>query len=169
MPQTVALDVTYLRTYLRPNQMKIVFTKSESILSEVICKITGESVSHCAVVSGDYVMHSNLYGVHIDLLSKFLASTTVVFSIDMPADADKMIRLIKSEKHKSYDYGGLLYCGLRLMFPALPKKNLWQTTGMYMCTEWVQEALGQEKIDSMITPYGLYLQLLQKQKEGDKI
>lgn len=111
-------------------------------------------------------MHSNLLGVHIDPLAKFLKSSKVVFSIELPADPDKMIRLIKSERHKSYDFGGLLYCGLRLMFPALPKKNLWQTTGMYMCTEWVQEALGVEKIDSMITPYGLYLQLSRNTQEN---
>ena len=148
--------------------MQILFTRSSSILSRIICKMTGEPVSHCAVSGGDYVMHSNLYGVHIEPLAKFLGSTTIVFSIDLPADPDKMIRLIRSEEHKPYDYGGLLYCGLRLLFPILPKKNLWQTTGMYMCTEWVQEALGTEKIDSMITPYQLYLQLLQKQ-EGDKI
>lgn len=113
-------------------------------------------------------MHSNLYGVHIDTEEYFRKQCEVVYSVEAAYDPYKMTNLIGSKDHSSYDFGGLLYCGLRILFPSLPKKNLWQTTGMYMCTEWVQEALGTEKIDSMITPYQLYLQLLQKQ-QGDKI
>lgn len=57
-----------------------------------------------------------------------------------------------------YDFGALFYLALRVLFPWLPKKNLWQTSGMFLCTEWVTEVLEGEE-DSMITPYKLFLRL----------
>jgi len=62
----------------------------------------------------------------------------------------------------SYDFKALLWCGLMLTlrrwFPKwIPKQNLWQSSGMFMCTELITAILGE--VDSMITPYQLYLKL----------
>jgi len=70
---------------------------------------------------------------------------------------------VDSYEGSMYDYGAFLYIGLKCLLPFLPKINLWQTTGMFLCTEWVQEVLGRE-IDSMITPYKLYELLSQKEE-----
>lgn len=142
--------------------MYIVFTRSNSLLSKLIRRVTGEPVSHCAlVVSDQEVIHSNLTGLHITSLGEFQKSSRILYRIEAPHDEAKLDRLVERHAHARYDYGALLYLGLRCLCPWLPKKNLWQTSGMYLCTEWVTEVLdGQE--DHMITPYKLYQKLEQR-------
>jgi hypothetical protein len=71
------------------------------------------------------------------------------------------------EKCKKYDkswydmgagfFIGLSFLARRYLKIPLPKVNLWQSSGMFICTEWATESIGE--VDSMITPYGLYLKL----------
>lgn len=141
--------------------MQILFTKSNSLLSRMIRKVTGEPVSHCAIASNGYVVHSNLRGVIIETRDYFEAHSQVVYTVEIEDCMDRVTELLATESHATYDIGALLYLGLRYLIPALPKKNLWQSSGMYLCTEWVTTAVNQ-KTDSMITPYQLYLTLSNK-------
>lgn len=141
--------------------MRILFTKSNSLFSRIIRKVTGEPVSHCAIASNGYVIHSNLQGVIIETEDYFEAHSQIVYSVEIEDCMDRVTKLLATESHAMYDIGAILYLGVRYLFPWLPKKNLWQSSGMYLCTEWVTTVVN-EKTDSMITPYQLYLTLSNK-------
>ena len=149
--------------------MKILFTRGQSLLSKAIRSATKEPVSHCALQFSfgelDLVIHSNLLGVQMELVETFLRTCEVVYAIENSEESlkSKMLALLEIREHKLYDFGALLFVGMRLWLRAklkipLPKANLWQSSGMFMCTEWVSEFVNGE-VDSMITPYGLYLKL----------
>lgn len=145
--------------------MKILFTRGSSPLSNEICKMTGEDVSHCVLQVGYFIIHSNLLGLHIDWAPNFLRKNTVKYVLEKESDSDKsrLDKLLEEYEHKMYDVGALMFLWLTFVLRAklslpLPKSNLWQTTGMFLCTEWISKyADGKE--DSMITPYKLYLRL----------
>ena len=141
--------------------MQILFTKSDTLLSKLIRKITREDVSHCALYQDGIVIHYNLLGLQLELYSSFVSRAQVVHTVDLPGQTVSLDTIV-ANKQAGYDYGALLYVGLRYLFPFLPKKNLWQCSGMYLCTEWVSHIIDREE-DSMITPYGLYLKLKEKE------
>jgi len=136
--------------------MKVLFTSSNSPLSRLIRKITGEQVSHCALRVYDCVIHSNLLGVHMEPFESF--NSSIIESVELPDNLEKVINLLAKYDGNFYDFGALFYLGLRSLFPFLPKANLWQTTGMFLCTEWITEVVD-GKENSMITPHQLYLKL----------
>lgn len=137
--------------------MKILFTQSPLIASRLIRKITGEPVSHCAIEIDGTVIHSNFLGVHPQSAEGFRDHCTVWGEVPFPDDFKKMFEQTCAGWGRRYDFGALLYLALRYLLPWLPKKNLWQTSGMYLCSEWVSSYFGEE--DAMITPYRLYLKL----------
>jgi len=103
-------------------------------------------------------------------LDKFLKENKVVHSVELPDTWDNRERLseiVTSNKRSSYDIGALLFCGLMLFcrkglgLRMLPKQNLWQSSGMYMCTELVTEFID-GKADSLITPHQLFVRLSSK-------
>ncbi len=145
--------------------MQVIFTRSNSLLSRLIRSVTGETVSHCAIATGPWVVHSNLLGVHVELALHFLQHSECVYYVEFP-DAALMPRVLNTlaqYDQRSYDFGALLYLGLRFLCPWLPRKNLWQTTGMFLCTEWITEVLDGTE-DHTITPYQLYLRLRAQQQ-----
>ena len=143
--------------------MQILFTTSNSILSRLIRWSTGEPVSHCAISCGGWVIHSNLFGVHVELPQTFSSHSQIIYSVDVPYSQDKLMTTLSKYDQAGYDFGALLYLGLQAILPFLPRKNLWQTTGMFLCTEWITEVLyGGE--DHMITPYELYLRLSEREQ-----
>ena len=83
----------------------------------------------------------------------------IVYSLDVPDHPERILDGIARKRHALYDFGAMFYLGLRCLLPWLPKKNLWQCTGMDMCTEWATDILDGEP-DSMITPYQLYQKLV---------
>ena len=144
--------------------MQILFTTSRSPISWLIRRITGEPVSHCAIQVGSFVVHSNFFGVHIEPISVFLEKSRVVFSVEIASNHQKLMKSLSTNWHHPYDFGALLYLGLRYLCPLLPKANLWQSSGMFMCTEWVTTViLGKQ--DSLLTPYQLYLRLNKKENK----
>jgi len=138
----------------------IIFTRSCSPLSLLIRRVTREPVSHVGILlGGRWVIHSNLLGVGIDNLKSFLDSgSEIVFIHPTGLGADSILDALADTDTSLYDFLGLLYLGLRGLLPFLPSQNLWQVTGMYICTEWVTEVLDKHP-DSNITPYQLYKQL----------
>lgn len=142
--------------------MKIIFTKSNYIASKIIRNVTKEDVSHVAIQNAGFVIHSNFTGCRIDVIQDFLQHSDIVHSVEIPYNRELLhsaLQLVGS--HKSYDFGGMFYLWLRAYLPFLPKKNLWQSSSMYLCTEFLTEVL-YGKQDSMITPYQLYLKLKEK-------
>lgn len=138
--------------------MKILFTRSGSLLSRLIRHVSGEPVSHCALDCGGWIIHSNLLGLHVELPQTFEKHSEIVYSVSVDFDQQKVMSIFAQYDQDPYDFGALLYLGLRFLLPFLPEKNLWQSNGMFLCTEWVTEAVYGSP-DSSITPYRLYLKL----------
>lgn len=138
--------------------MRILFTRTESLLSKVIRGVTKEPVSHCALEMYGWVLHSNLLGVHAERLGSFSKSSDIIFSVEIPDNPREVFSALAQYQGRSYDFLALLYLGLRYLCPFLPKKNLWQVSGMFICTEFITKSMyGSE--DSLITPYQLYLKV----------
>lgn len=143
--------------------MKILFVRGHSPVSWLICKLTKEDVSHCAIEVDGWVLHSNFYGVHWETLADFEQKCTLMHELAVPEDPYHVIEMAALYSGRAqYDFGGLFYMGLRIFLRNygihLPKKNLWQQTGMFLCTEWVSQFLGGEE-DSEITPFKLWEKL----------
>ena len=136
--------------------MEILFTKNTSPLSYLIRKITKEPVSHCAIRIGEFVIHSNLFGVSIVPYIVFAKKNTIVNTIFQMTVPLHVTRTLAKCWGKRYDMGALFYLGLRFLLPRLvPKQNLWQSSGMFLCTEFVTYILTEQE-NSLITPYQLY-------------
>ena len=140
--------------------MKILFTTGNNLLSWIIRKITREECSHVVMQFGELVVHSDLLGVRVERLDKFMERTRIIHSLDWDDSLNTHLLYHVLTKHlgKGYDIGAFIYLGLRLMCRCFPKVNLWQTSGMFLCTEFVTEVISQEE-DSMITPCKLYEKL----------
>jgi hypothetical protein len=141
--------------------MFILFTTSKYPTSWLIRKITGEDCSHCAIQIGKQVIHCNFLGVQKEKYEDFIKKNQVKHSMFYAGTmvenltADGFFDRYKSAK---YDFFALIYLGLRYLLPFMPKVNLWQTTGMFMCTEFITEVL-EGKENSLLTPHQLYIRL----------
>ena len=147
--------------------MKILFTKSSSPLSKAIRAITKEESSHTAIDIGLVVAHSNLLGINLEWAAFFRTQCTVIHTLErvVPANDDeaKLGTILTQQENTAYDFGALIFSGLALLAKRflripLPKVNLWNTTGMHMCTEFVEEVVTMPN-DAMLTPEGLYNKL----------
>jgi len=99
-------------------------------------------------------------------VEEFLNENTVIHELEIPEDREKLLKVIANPKNSPYDIGALLFCGFMLFcrkalnLRSWPKQNLWQSSGMYMCTEFVTEFV-EGKADSMATPCKLYHRIKQ--------
>lgn len=144
--------------------MQIVFTVGKSLLSRAIQHVLDEPVSHVAIICGNAVIHSNLLGVHVTDIAKFHKHAAVILRYNTPDEPQKILDALARTDRSMYDFGALLFLGLaflarRYLHIPLPKMNLWQATGMYLCTELVTEVTDGEA-DSLVTPYGLFKRLV---------
>lgn len=142
--------------------MQVLFTRSTSILSRIIRYLTAEPVSHCAIRFEELVIHCNLLGVQIAPYREFAEKCEIIYSVEAHKELYLVFDLAYKYWEAKYDLGGLLYLGLRCLCPWLPKANLWQNTGMFLCTEFITEFLEGEE-DHMTTPYQLYKRLLSQE------
>lgn len=147
----------------------LLFTTSDKPMARLIRWATGECCSHVAILRTDdsyldMVIHANWKGVNIQPYEEFLKENTVIHTLEIPTSPENNVRLLElihAEHGKCYDIGALLFCGVVLFLrKALglrqwPKVNLWQSSGMYLCTEFVTEYL-YGSADSLITPHQLY-------------
>ena len=142
-------------------EVKIIFANGTSVISDIIRWCTDEPISHVALLLDDkWVVHSNLRGVNLEHIDHFKKSYSI-YSITPPVtptiDVDK--ELVNSS-FKYYDIFAIMWLGLRYVLKKatglkIPKVNLWQVTGLFLCTEWVSFIM-QGKEDSTITPFQLY-------------
>lgn len=138
-------------------------------VSKLILELTGESVSHTVIRNGDFVYQSSFAGVEQVKASEFLSAYTVGYSLSPSDDrlneelVSRLVERVVALRGTPYDFPALFYLGLSyslfsLFKVDLPKKNLWQLSGMYLCTEFVEDVID-IKSDPMVTPYKLYLKL----------
>lgn len=140
---------------------RILFTAGSSPLSQAIRARTGEPVSHIALECNGWVVHSNLLGVRVDKLSDFEKHCQIIYSIPAPVTAETILTKYLEHRNASYDFGALLYLFLKLtpgIGRLLPCRNLWRSTGAFLCTEWVTHVIYGKELSS-ITPYQLYKEL----------
>jgi hypothetical protein len=143
--------------------MKILFTAGDTFVGRAIRYLTKEPMSHVAIEAGEFVAHSTIFGVEIVTTNYFKTRFQVVDAVEVQDDMNKLLAVLTKRSHSFYDYGCLLYLGVRYSLKrwlkvSIPKANLWATSGMFTCTEFVTEVLD-GKQDSLITPYGLYERL----------
>lgn len=140
--------------------MQILFVRSNKIGSRLIRWMTGEPCSHVAMRIGDnLVIHSKFSGVDIDLWSTFIKEYKLVHVLEplesAVSEQEVIERLSLDLEGAQYDYMGILYFGIHLLFKkmgiSIGKKNAWAKTSNYMCTELVGE-LVDEKDNSLLTP-----------------
>lgn len=148
---------------------RILFTRGRSPISWLICKLTREEVSHCALEFDNWVLHANFYGLHWVRKFDFDAGCSIVHAVEVNDDPRRLIRLAAEHAGKTgYDFGALFYLTLRYLLRSIgiriPKKNLWQTTGMFLCTEWVTLYLD-GVTDAAITPFKLFEKISHKEVE----
>lgn len=139
--------------------MQILFTNNNTVLSKAIRYLTHEESSHCAIRINDFVLHSTVFGPEIRTYEYFTKRNHVVASVPVHIDERKAIKLITTLDGNRYDYAALLYLGLRYALRrycslSIPKANLWNVSGMYLCTELVTKLL-YGKPDALITPQQL--------------
>ena len=152
--------------------MEILFTRGRSLFSKLITTATGESTSHVVVKYGNFIIHSNLKGVHVESYHTFIKNSTIVKALAEAPEGEASNRALKVmaalEKYENswYDLGALFFIGFSLFLRnylkiPMPKSNLWNASGMFICTEFVSMAV-EGKTDSMVTPLGLFYKLEQE-------
>lgn len=144
--------------------ISILFTTSEKPLARLIRWATGEDCSHTAINWDGCIFQANARGVNTMHIDEFLKENIVIHTVvlpDHPDELDRIGNLATRLNNSPYDIGALLFCGFVLFcrkalnLKSWPKMNFWQSSGMYMCTEFVTEYLN-GGADSMITPQQLY-------------
>lgn len=140
--------------------MNILFTTSKYPTSWLIRKVTGDDCSHVAMEKGGIVIHSDFTGLRLEPLHIFKQRNIIIHSVSSPKPV-KFSKIISDYWGAKYDFKGLLYLGIRYILPKnlLAKGNLWQTSGMFLCTELVTDIL-EDREDSTITPHELYRRLI---------
>lgn len=151
--------------------IEIGFTRSDYKFSQLIRDITREPVSHCIIIVDDlWVIHSNFSGVHAEYIGSFLEHSEILYRVEIPGKTElDVIHFLDKYRDAHYDYGGMLFLGLSLYLRRqlpwlIPKRNLWQCTGMFLCTELITQFLDQKE-NSLITPLQLYAKLLQNKEK----
>jgi hypothetical protein len=159
--------------------MRIIFTTNEKFWSKVFKYLTGEPVSHVAMLFDVYedklTIDCSTDGGRLMTWDKFLSMNTLKYSINLPSDEavdkelfHKSLFLVgKTYDMPAYIYGiwrGILW---RFFNVPAPSKNKLSKPNLYCCTEIflpISEILKREyQIDfgdmdlAIQSPYGLYL------------
>lgn len=151
--------------------MKVLFSyHKNNLLSKVILEVTGQPVSHCAFLYKGTVYHSNFRGVSQMSLEEFESENKIVIALSPTSEeineymVEHLINDFNKLKGSYYDIPGLIYLGIQLACKkylgiTLSKKNLWQISGMFVCTEFLSNVIF-DTIDSTITPYDLAMKMI---------
>jgi hypothetical protein len=120
--------------------------------------MTRDDCSHVALRDGDRVIHVNFLGLQVTDFTHFQRSNTILHQVDV-ADPGVTIEELQEKYSKvTYDFGALLFLGLNYILKDKFVVNLWQTSSMFLCTEFATDVIEHEA-DSMITPHQLYQHL----------
>lgn len=148
--------------------LQVWFTKSDTFTSRIIRAVTGEPVSHVALVNPSLgqVLHA-MPGTGTTVMSvpKFRAENSTIAAISFPALEEEIFaRAVQKYLGRPYDWAAISYLAVRRVCPWLPKKNLWQCSGMAICTEIIQYVVPEVADDAALTPWQLYQALVKSKK-----
>ena len=125
--------------------MRIIGSANHYPFSWLIRKITGEKISHIALVFDDIlVFHSTPAGTHTSWLSDFLKINTIFITVPLPlslvSEENVYFEIITRRHQRKYDWMGILYQGVmrvrRIVFGTpIPLENAWQSTNKDFCIE----------------------------------
>lgn len=116
--------------------------------------------SHVAVLlDNQFVIESTmLSGVRIIPYSAWKKINIELYSVpDINRTSEFVEDHLMSIWGKRYDWLGITFFALKLLFKRLPKENKWQNSKTFFCTEFAGRLSG--KNYSSTTPAGLYLGL----------
>lgn len=162
--------------------MRILFTYTGNEFSKLIQSVTGWKASHCAIEFPllGLVVHSNYKGVHKEKTEDFYKNNKIYKTLEHKQssylDSQEYFDLMMSKYNKKgYDFFGVLFLGIAICLnkhfdTPLPKKNLFQNSGVLFCVEFVAAYTGLKMPieSSMATPYYLYDFLLKSQEWTEK-
>jgi len=158
--------------------VKLVWTKSNKILSIFIRTICNEDCSHFSFVfesaANGLMFESNLIGTHPAFYKSSLKSHTIVHELNIPLTIEEEDKIwdIVTQKYdgKPYDFLGAIYLGwykfLNSFFGVkIPDENKWSQPDQYFCNE-VYDVLNNipnfKKIDvknGMHSPHDVWMEL----------
>ena len=134
-------------------------TTRDEFFSSLIRDVLSEPASHLVIeLDCGMILHSNVKGTHATSRGRFLKTNRIVTSVKPKKAVQDFLVVSKFSNFegRGYDYFALIYTGCvyllrKYLSCPIPKVNLWQDSGMDMCTEFVQKIISRET-DSMITP-----------------
>lgn len=155
--------------------MKLIWTRSNSLLSKIIRAITDDDCSHFCIVlydgrPGEIMFHSNLLGTHPMFLKTFLESKEIVHSVTIPCSIENedsiWDEIVSNYDGKSYDYLGAIYLGYRKFLYRcfkipMPNKNVASSPDRFFCDE-VSKVLKDLNIpiaSDLDTPHDYYMKI----------
>lgn len=153
--------------------MKILFTKSNNIVSKIIRYVLNEPVSHVVLqFENGMIIHSDFLGVSIQWQKEYFSrkiKNEALYSIEYNCEVsdEELIKIIMdSVASKPYDFKAVSYftlCSLLHKFTGIRiTRNEWNNKNEYICTEMVELLPGKiqsvlKNVDLSITsPYRLY-------------
>lgn len=154
--------------------MRIVFTKNNMPLSQMIRWLFDEPVSHAAFLfdNDKWVFESNLFGTQITWGDYWRKKQEIVYSLEYEMtymQEEKVFQTIMNENlGKSWDLLGALWlglCGLRkkLFGIEMPSRNPFNKKQKLMCHELIEKlpreitGLSEQIESSAITPYVMFV------------
>lgn len=143
--------------------MRLLGTRSNLYGSRLIRSVTGENISHVALDMGcGFTIHSNFFrGVHTQSTSTFRENNEIIYDIPVSVPREDVLIRYSNIEFQRYDKSLALMLGLRNLFPSIiPKQDLWNCTGMFICTELIHTLL--PSTEKLMTPEKLVLSLQQK-------
>ncbi|MDX1373362.1 MAG: hypothetical protein R3321_12885 [Nitrososphaeraceae archaeon] len=143
--------------------IKILGTTRQSYFSKLIRKVTKGQISHIAIeIFGLIVVQSNLRGFNIRSSAYFREHNDIIieliptFIVKKQEIIDRFDFITRKYEDSWYDFGAFMFQGIALTLRnifkiPLPKSNLWQSTGMFLCYELVSKII-KKKENPMLTP-----------------
>lgn len=144
--------------------IKLLFTRKRSIGSWIIRFRTWSNYSHVDIVDGDDAIGALAFeGVKVRNIKDVIDEASDYRVVIVEGDEQKAIEYAKSKIGKKYDWLAIFGIGL---------KTGWESSGRYMCSEFVNQALIEggtklfdSKYDGRVTPEHIYMLNNQKTKE----
>ena len=141
--------------------MRLLFTKGRGLIGRTVAWALESEMSHVVIEYNGLVFHSNFWGVHAMPIEQFLQKATVIQVIETDLTWRELMTTFNKYWHSKYDFLAFAHVGVRALLKKaglkLPKANLWQVTGMFLCTEWVSRTL--HGTEQTLTPEQLFERL----------
>jgi hypothetical protein len=147
--------------------MRIIFTRSKKWGSRLIRWVTGEDISHVALLTDDgVIVHARFDGVDIDGPEYFAHTNYMVRQYKYVGSADTRVLSRRALMLEGYSYDKLAFfsLGFRLLllrtFGLVSKKMAsYARKHQYICTEFVDTIIGEHESNGQLTPGQLEQQI----------